>query len=303
MVRALRHLRRPMLPLRPPRHPAMPGVYAVTTLISPLPYFGAKTAIAPQLVALMPQHRHYVEPFAGSLAVLLAKPPSPMETVNDLDGDLVTFWRVLRDQPKQLARACALTPWSRREFASAHTATYPDDITDLERARRIWVSLTQSRGYVRHGSGWKFGIDRPMRAKDTTLRRIEATARRIRDVNLECLPAVEVVRRYGRSPDVLLYIDPPYLAATRTRLGVYQFEMADPAGHTALADALRDVPAAVMVSGYANPLYDQHLYAGWHRHTIAARTDHDAARRAGGTAARTEVVWSNRPLHAQDSLW
>ena len=76
----------------------------------PFAYFGGKTRLAPTIAGLMPEHRHYVEPFAGSLAVLLAKKRSAHETVNDLDGDLVTFWRVLRNRPEDLARACRLTP-------------------------------------------------------------------------------------------------------------------------------------------------------------------------------------------------
>jgi DNA adenine methylase len=85
----------------------------------PFAYYGGKTTLAPIIANLLPQHEHYVEPFAGSLAVLLAKTPSRAETVNDLDGDLVTFWRVLRDRPDELERACALTPHSREEYEQA----------------------------------------------------------------------------------------------------------------------------------------------------------------------------------------
>jgi DNA adenine methylase len=108
----------------------------------PFTYFGGKTAIAERIVSLLPPHEHYVEPFAGSLAVLLAKPPSAMETVNDLNCDLMIFWRVLRDQLADLERVCALTPHSRAERNAAYESA-PDD---LERARRVWVTLTQGRG-------------------------------------------------------------------------------------------------------------------------------------------------------------
>lgn len=82
----------------------------------PFAYYGGKTRIADQITALLPPHKHYVEPFAGSLAVLLAKTPSRMETVNDLDNRLMTFWRVLRERPDELIRVCALTPHSRVEY-------------------------------------------------------------------------------------------------------------------------------------------------------------------------------------------
>ena len=122
----------------------------------PITYFGGKTRIADQIAALLPPHEHYVEPFAGSLAVLLAKPPSAMETVSDLDGDLMNFWRVLRERPQELERACALTPHSRAEHQAAYEAA--DD--DLERARRIWVRLTQGRSGQHHQrTGWRFYQD------------------------------------------------------------------------------------------------------------------------------------------------
>jgi DNA adenine methylase len=92
----------------------------------PVTYYGGKTTIAARIVSLLPRHRHYVEPFAGSLAVLLAKPPSPMETVNDIDRDLMTFWRVLRERPADLGRACVMTPHSRRE--ARHAAAYNSEL-------------------------------------------------------------------------------------------------------------------------------------------------------------------------------
>lgn len=88
----------------------------------PIAYYGGKQRVAQAISSMLPAHSHYVEPFAASLAVLLAKPASRLETVNDLDGDLMTFWRVLRDQPQELTRACALTPHSpTRDDRRGHT--------------------------------------------------------------------------------------------------------------------------------------------------------------------------------------
>jgi DNA adenine methylase len=83
----------------------------------PIPYFGGKITLGPEIAGLLPPHLHYVEPYCGSLAVLLAKPPAAMETVNDLDRALVTFWRVLRERPEELARAAALG-WDRHTMAA-----------------------------------------------------------------------------------------------------------------------------------------------------------------------------------------
>jgi DNA adenine methylase len=121
-----------------------------TTIKPPIPYFGGKITLGPAIAALLPAHRHYVEPFCGSLAVLFAKQRSGMETVNDLDGELMTFWRVLREQPDDLIRVCALTPHSRGE----HQAAYEPAGTDLETARRVFVRLTQGRAAKLHRTGW-----------------------------------------------------------------------------------------------------------------------------------------------------
>ncbi len=260
----------------------------------PVAYFGGKTAIAAQIAALLPRHEHYVEPFAGSLAVLLAKPPSRMETVNDIDGDLMTFWRVLRDRPADLERACALTPHSRAEYQAAYQPT--DD--ELEQARRVWVRLTQGRAGTLRPTGWRYrenptgGLPAAM---PTYLRayveRMPRAAARLAAVSLECRPALEVIEAYGRHSAVLIYADPPYLGTTRSP-GSYRHEMASDTEHRQFADALHGCRAAVILSGYDSPLYAE-LYAGWHRHQIATRTGN------GGThKARTEILWSNRPLGA-----
>ncbi|MEO3852766.1 DNA adenine methylase [Streptomyces sp. B8F3] len=259
----------------------------------PFSYFGGKTRLAPAIAAHLPAHQHYIEPFAGSLAVLLAKPPAPAETVNDLDQRVITFWRVLRDHPAQLARACALTPHARADYETAHE---PAD-TELEQARRVWVALTQSRSGGLKPTGWKrFTTDRsPALSMPAYLaayrKRLPACAARLAHVSLECRPALDVIRDYGTNTGALLYLDPPYLATTRNATA-YAHDMGTESEHRALAAAAHRCRAAVVLSGYDSPLY-RHLYDGWHRLTLTS-TSH---RGTGGNPARTEVLWSNVPLH------
>jgi DNA adenine methylase len=269
---------------------------------SPVTYYGSKMRIAPWLVSLMPRHAHYVEPFCGGLSVLLAKPPSTLETVNDLDGDLVTFWRVLRDEPEEFLRVCELTPCSFAEFEQAKAVPYPDGITDVERARRVWVALTQSRQRVRGaGTSWKSEVDRTRRSPPTMTEwttRLSETAERIRNVRLESAPAVEVVERYGGCDSVLLYLDPPYPMSARKTDGDYLFDSMRDADHADLADALHRCRAAVMLSGYGCELYDD-LFGDWYRYTVPAQTDPVT----GADRHRVEVVWSNRRLSSQLDLF
>lgn len=267
----------------------------------PFTYFGGKCRIADRIASLLPPHKHYVEPFAGSLAVLLAKPPSPMETVNDLAGDIVAFWRVLREQPGDLERACALTPHSRAE----HQLSYEPAEDDLERARRTWVRLTQGRsGQLRQRTGWRFHAKPGSTGMPAYLSayaaRLSPAAQRLARVSLECRPAIEVIEAYGQHPGALVYADPPYPDSVRSHAGfgdVYVHEMRDDDSHRELAGALRAARAAVVLSGYNSPLYAE-LYDGWHRLELSAYTGNSLP----GEGQRAEVLWSNRPF-AQGSLF
>ena len=260
------------------------------TLKPPFAYFGGKTTLAPQIAALLPEHEHYVEPFAGSLAVLLAKEPSTAETVNDLDGDLVTFWRVLRDQPDDLERLCILTPHSRAEFELSKSLEVD---SDLERARRVWVRLTQSRSQSMKPTGWKF--EKRAGSFPGLLKsragRMTAVAERLASVSIESKDALELIRYYGDDPTACLYVDPPYLGSTRATN--YRVEMLDDDAHRTFADALNECKASVVLSGYDSPLYAE-LFDGWHRKDLAAPTT------LSGDTDRTEVLWSNRPIGTPD---
>lgn len=265
----------------------------------PFTYYGGKTRLASQIAALLPERKHYVEPYAGSLAVLLAKPPSGMETVNDLDGELMTFWRVLRDQPDELARVCALTPHSRAEYAACSER---DGLGDVEVARRVWCRLSQSRsGTLLSGVGWRHYID-PAGSSigmpgylEGYVRRMASASARLQRVSLECRPALEVIAAYGSAPDVLLYVDPPYVGSSRASSG-YQHEMRGDAEHRALLEALFEARAAVVLSGYQSGLYDAAL-SGWDRVEIPTTTGQGGTRQE-----RAEVLWANRPI-STPSLW
>lgn len=268
----------------------------------PVPYFGGKITLGPVIASLLPRHKHYVEPFCGSLAVLFAKQPAPHETVNDLDGELMTFWRVLREQPDNLARVCALTPHSRAE----HQAAYEPAENDLETARRVFVRLTQGRSGKLRKTGWRHfvkpgGSSIGMPAYlDGYVDRMAPAVERLANVSLESMPALDLIAKYGADPEVLLYVDPPYLGTTRAEsVDGYKHEMLAENDHRALAVALQSARAAVVLSGYPSDLYDRDLYAGWDRHTMATGTG-QGDKQWGN---RTEVLWSNRPIGIQPSLF
>ncbi|QSM96642.1 DNA adenine methylase [Mycobacteroides abscessus subsp. abscessus] len=258
-----------------------------------MPYFGGKAWLAPRLASVLPPHKHYIEVCGGSLAVLLAKRPSRQETVNDLDGHLMVFWRVLRDRPDDLERVCSLTPHSRAERARAQEIS--GELDELEIARRVFVALTQGRSGSLTRTGWRHDLRPVSTPMPVVLQRyagrIAQAAKRIRGVSLECRPAVELVEAYGGVRENLLYVDPPYIVDPGIRRGgEYRVEMRSVSAHQELAEACLAADAGVVVSGYASELWDSAL-DGWYRYAIPMLTS-----QGSGDGRRVEVLWSNRPL-------
>jgi DNA adenine methylase len=257
-------------------------------------YYGSKHRTAGWLISLMPTHRGYCEPYAGSLSVLARKPPAKIEIANDLDDNLITFWRVLRDRIEDLERVCTLTPHSRVEHA-ATLPLRPDPYDELEHARRVWVRLSQGRAGQLRRTGWRHhqtvrDVGSGMAARlDQYLGRFADVSARVRNVSLECRPALDVIADYGRDPDMLLYVDPPYLGSTRPgSTDGYILDMRGTVDHEQLSEALHTARASVVLSGYASDLYDR-LYAGWTRYEASTWTG-----QGNKFAARTEVAWCNR---------
>lgn len=262
---------------------------------APFPYYGGKTRIAADIAALMPEHTHYVEPFAGALSVLFAKPKSLVETVNDINGDIVNFFRVLRDRPTELERACVLTPHSRQEHADARDLEVEDE---LERARRTFVLLSQGRNASLRKTGWAHfqnpaGAGSRPQYIQKMVGRFGALAARLLDVTLENRDGVQVIREFGRFKENLLYVDPPYLASTRTSSG-YAAEFSRPDQHAELLEVLAECKAAVILSGYPSVLYEASL-KGWFRLDLIGG-------RNVNNHATPETIWSNRLLGHQTEI-
>jgi DNA adenine methylase len=271
-----------------------------STAVRPVfPYYGGKARLAPKIVAMMPPHRLYVEPYGGSAAVLLAKPPSKHEVLNDLDGNVVAFYRAARDQPEELQRALTLTPYSRDEYQAA--AGHTDDLDDVERARRFVVRCSQSvnAAGAAGAPGWALSTTRNQSRGGTFAganERIWQVAERLRRVYIENTDAVALVQRFGRYEDAVIYLDPPYLASTRVAVNgaAYRLDANDNEHHSRLLEAIWGAQATVLLSGHASRLYSDHL-TGW---TVTALpTSKPSANRSGSPKVdAAEIIYSNRPL-------
>lgn len=256
-----------------------------------LRWFGGKWRLAPWIIAHLPTHDAYVEPYGGAASVLLRKSPAKLETWNDLHGRLVNFFTVLRSRPDELVRALEMTPYARAEYEAARARA----ADPLEDARRFYILSCQCRGgaggnmELGRARGWRYVIDidarhgNPPSAEFASLAHLYAIAERCKLVQIEQDQALTVLARYD-APGVLHYIDPPYPQTARAdRWARYAHEMTDQE-HRALAEVLHGVKGMVVLSGYHCDLYDE-LYDGWRQVQRESLTD---SGRLG-----VEVLWFN----------
>lgn len=249
-------------------------------------YYGGKWKLAPWIISKFPRHQHYVEPCGGAASVLLQKPISPIETYNDLNGDVVNFFKVLREQPEHLCNAIRWTPWARAEYDIA----MQECDNELERARRFWVWQTMgvpaaptknsgTYGFRMESKSLKSDSDRVNR--DRTIRDLFASAERLRSVQFENRPMNDLMMRLdGRG--TLFYVDPPYVTETRTKKSMYGVEWSD-SDHSEFIEIVQNLEGFCVISGYACELYEPLERAGWHRE------DKKAVNNSGDT--RTESLW------------
>lgn len=255
-------------------------------------YHGGKFRLSPWVHQHLPAHRTYVEPFGGAAGVLLTKPRSYAEVYNDLDGDVVNFFRVLQDpaQRDRLAEACALTPYARAEFEQAWEMTSDP----VERARRLLIRAQMgfgSAGATKGKTGFRIDSQRAYGTAQHHWARfpdgLAAVAERFSGVLIENRPAIEVMRQHDCA-QTLHYLDPPYVHSTRVmqagKAGYYRHEMTE-GDHEELLDCLKSLRGMVVVSGYRTDLYDAALQ-DWRRVETRARIS--AGR---GCTLRTECLW------------
>jgi DNA adenine methylase len=255
-------------------------------------WYGGKFSHLKWLLPLLPSAHHYCEPFAGSAAVLLNRGPAPVETYNDLDGEVVNFFRVLREEPDELIRMVGLTPFSREEFYKS--LQYDETVTRLERARRFFVRARQ----VRTGLAQTASLGRWANCKNTSragmsgvisrwlgsVKSLPDVAERLIRVQIENRPAAEVIKLYD-DKSTLFYCDPPYPHGSRGDSKAYAYEMDDDA-HKELASVLRECRGKVAISGYRCDLMEK-MYSRWTRVDADQKMCHSIKK------PRREAVWMN----------
>ena len=248
-------------------------------------YPGSKWSIAKWIIGFFPEHHSYLEPFFGFGAVLFNKPRSHIETVNDLDGNVVNLFEWIKRDPERLAREIYFTPYARKVYEDAFAAV-PED--SFQRAVNFYIRLNMGHGFRTNGEkvGWKNDIqgrERAYAAQDWSHlpEKIMQAAERLRGVQIENRPAVELIQWFNYK-NVLIYADPPYVLSARHGKQ-YRHEMDDQAQND-LLDVLLAHKGPVVLSGYDSELYNSRL-KGWYRRETTCYSQVCSKKR--------EILWMN----------
>ncbi len=256
-----------------------------------LKYPGGKWRIAEWIISFFPEHKVYLEPFFGSGAVFFKKEPSYIETINDIDGQIVNLFKACREHPKKLARLINLTPFSREEFESC----YSPSKNSIEQARRTIVRFHQSYGTSNSSKkSWK-NVQAAGGPRCATLWNylpncVVECCNRLKDAQIENIDAIELIKRYD-SNDTLIYCDPPYLPELR-KSNLYKHEFSFEQ-HKELLEVIKKSSAKIILSGYDNELYNFEL-KDW------SSAELETTAQMG--LKRTEKIWCNFPITEQLSI-
>lgn len=250
-----------------------------------LKYPGSKWNKSEWIINFFPPHHSYLEPYFGSGAVLFNKERSNIETVNDLDDNVVNLFQWIKNDPEKLAHEIYYTPYARQTYEDAFTLE-PEN--SLEKAVNFYIRLEMGHGYRTNGErvGWKNDIQGRERAYASKNwcelpQKILMAAERLRGVQIENRPALELIHRFNYK-NVLIYCDPPYML--RTRHGKqYKCEMGD-SDHEKLLEALLKHKGYVILSGYDTDLYNDML-KDWNRYETTSYTQ--------SQTMKLEVIWLN----------
>ena len=263
----------------------------------PFGYFGAKNNIAIQLCGNLPPHNCWVEAFCGSAALTLRKEKASIEIINDIDNEIVNFFKQLRDNHAELCRLIELTPYAERELEQARIPS--EGLTDLERARLFLVQSMmaingvfgkEKGGFSYSDSYSRSGSDARVNRWNNLPERLSFVVDRIKKVRIENKDARKLLQRYVNRPGTLIYIDPPYFT---DRTNGYSIDLTNNKEfHTELLEIANRSKCMIFISGYNNALYNKMLAAknGWSKKEIRTFTK-DAQ---GKKHARIEVLWMNK---------
>lgn len=262
------------------------------TLNSPFKWVGGKSRLRKHIIELLPSHTCYVEPFAGAAWVLFGKSPSDVEVINDIDQDLINFFRVVKHKPEELIRSFEWELVSRAEFDRLASLD-PVNLTDVQRAHRFYYLIMAGWGGELHYPRFQTSItdgghgNRLIGALETLRKRLEPVHIRLRTVIVENLDWKKCVDRYDREGTVM-YIDPPY---PNNKVN-YAHNMRDWESHKALAGRLEKTECLWILSTYDTPeMHD--LFSGHEITKLRSSSGMNTKKRSNTRVKNQEILVTN----------
>ncbi|MCU4436121.1 DNA adenine methylase [Acinetobacter bereziniae] len=255
-------------------------------------YHGGKFRLAKWVISHFPQHTCYTEVFGGAAGVLIQKPRAYAEVYNDLDGEVVNLFQVLRDKTQRdlLIEQLILTPYSRSDFEES----WQETTNPIEKARRLIIRAQMgfgSAGATKGITGFRIDTKRQYGTAQSLWaeypEHLASIGQRLSGVLIENRPAIQVLQDHD-AVETLHYVDPPYVFDTRydgAKSGrIYRHEMSNEE-HETLLKVLLELEGKVVLSGYNSELYQDYL-SKWKCHKTKARISSGR-----GTDTRTECLW------------
>lgn len=261
-------------------------------LNSPFKWVGGKSRLRKHIIELLPSHTCYVEPFAGAAWVLFGKRPSDVEVINDIDQDLITFFRVVKHKPEELIKSFEWELVSRAEFERLASLD-PSSLTDVERAHRFYYLIMAGWGGELHYPRFQTSItdgghgNRLIGALETLSKRLNPIHDRLRTVIIENLNWKDCVDRYDRDGTVM-YLDPPYPGNKVN----YANNMRGWEAHQELAERLGRTECLWILSTYDTPeMHD--LFAGYEITKIKSASGMNTKKRSNTRVTNKEILVTN----------
>jgi len=274
----------------------------VKMINSPIRWVGGKSRFRKYILPIIPEHTCYVEPFAGAAWVLFAKPASSVEVLNDIDQELINFFRVLKNKPEQLIQSFEWELVSRAEFERLADADLTS-MTDVERAHRFYYIIMAGWGgelnYPRFQTSISDGGhgNRLIGALKHLHQRLEPVHDRLQTVIIENLSWEKCIERYDRAKS-FMYIDPPYPQNGCN----YKHNMQDWNDHKRLALRLTDAKCKWLLSSYDVPEVRE-LYEGYNIIPVQSYSGMNTKKNSSERVVNHEVLIANYVIENDELLY
>lgn len=261
---------------------------------TPITYYGGKQKLASTITKLIPGHKLYCEPFIGGAAIFFAKEPSAVEVINDVNSELINFYRVVQDDFIALEKYIRITLHSRRSFNDASVIyKHPHLFSTIERAWAVWCLAAQGFAGIMDGS-WGYDVAKNTTTKKITNKRTSFTeeyAIRLQNVQIECTDALRIINSRDNK-DAFFYCDPPYFNSDCGHYDGYSLQ-----DFENLLKMLSGIKGKFLLSSYPSPILKQYTKSqGWHQVEIKSGVSVANNNSQKPQKVKTEVITANYPI-------